>query len=118
MKQPVLGKKVSELRLAKGMTQSELAEKCNISLRTIQRIESADVMPRSHTVKLIFSHLGFEIYDSPENQNQDAVSLKEWLADLFNLKTNTMKKVTILSIPCLSLWLLFLGFNAKAQTAR
>jgi transcriptional regulator with XRE-family HTH domain len=53
MKQPDLGKKISELRLAKGLTQSELAEKCNLSLRTIQRIESAEVTPRSYSVKLI-----------------------------------------------------------------
>ena len=30
MKQPELGKKISELRKAKGLTQEELVEKCNI----------------------------------------------------------------------------------------
>ena len=54
MEQPELGKKILALRLAKGLTQNELAEKCNISLRTIQRIESADVTPRSYTTKVIF----------------------------------------------------------------
>lgn len=38
MKQPELGKKISELRKAKGLTQEELVEKCNLNVRTIQRI--------------------------------------------------------------------------------
>jgi transcriptional regulator with XRE-family HTH domain len=57
MKQPELGKKIAEIRLANGLTQVELAEKCNLSLRTIQRIESAEVTPRSYTIKLIFENL-------------------------------------------------------------
>ncbi|MCS5489833.1 helix-turn-helix domain-containing protein [Algoriphagus limi] len=47
MKQPELGKKISELRKAKGMTQEELVEKCNLNVRTIQRIEAGEVTPRS-----------------------------------------------------------------------
>lgn len=77
MKQPQLGKKISELRLAKGLTQTELAEKCNLSLRTIQRIESTEVTPRSYTLKLIFEMLDFDGFGSsdknyslkPENSN-------------------------------------------------
>lgn len=38
MKQPELGKRISELRKEKGLTQEELVEKCNINVRTIQRI--------------------------------------------------------------------------------
>ena len=68
MKQPQLGKKISELRLAKGLTQTELAEKCNISLRTIQRIESTEVTPRSYTLKLIFKVLDFDGFSS-SNKN-------------------------------------------------
>ena len=60
MKQPQLGKKILELRLAKGLTQTELAEKCNLSLRTIQRIESTEVVPRSFTLKLIFKALDYD----------------------------------------------------------
>ncbi len=32
MKQPDLGKKIAELRKAKGLTQEELVEKCNLNL--------------------------------------------------------------------------------------
>ncbi|MFO7721231.1 MAG: helix-turn-helix transcriptional regulator [Gillisia sp.] len=33
MKQPELGRKISELRKEKGLTQEELVDKCNISVR-------------------------------------------------------------------------------------
>jgi DNA-binding XRE family transcriptional regulator len=117
MKQPDLGKKITELRLAKGLTQGELAEKCNVSLRTIQRIESAEVTPRSYTVKLIFESLDYEIYNSfgrfSYKLDRTAYRLRIWLGqffknvvDLFNLKTHPMKKIVILLIPVLLIGLL------------
>lgn len=60
MKQPELGKKISELRKAKGLTQEELVEKCNLNVRTIQRIEAGEVTPRSYTVKALFEALDFK----------------------------------------------------------
>lgn len=59
MKQPELGNKILELRQNLGLTQTELAEKCNLSLRTIQRIEAREVTPRSYTIKVIFESLGY-----------------------------------------------------------
>src|SRR6056297_762842 len=61
MKQPALGKKLSELRIAKGFTQEDLVEKCNISVRTIQRIERGEVTPRSYTIKTILAALDYDI---------------------------------------------------------
>ena len=46
MKQPELGQIIHDLRKQKGLTQEELVEKCNISVRTIQRIEAGEVTPR------------------------------------------------------------------------
>ncbi|WP_373494786.1 helix-turn-helix domain-containing protein [Aquiflexum sp.] len=60
MKQPELGKKILELRKAKGLTQEELVELCNINVRTIQRIESGEVTPRSYTIKSILEVLGYD----------------------------------------------------------
>ena len=59
MNQPDLGLKVTELRLQKNMTQEQLAEKCEISTRTIQRIESGEVYPRSHTLRSLSDALDF-----------------------------------------------------------
>lgn len=44
---------VKESRIAKGFTQKELAELSNISIRSIQRIENGDIMPRSYTLKTL-----------------------------------------------------------------
>jgi transcriptional regulator with XRE-family HTH domain len=65
MIQPELGKKIAELRQAKGLTQTELAEMCNLGLRTIQRIESSEVNPRSFTLRVIFASLDYEIEEKP-----------------------------------------------------
>ncbi len=63
MKQPELGKKISELRKAKGITQEELVEKCNINVRTIQRIEAGEVTPRTYTIKTILTALEYKFSD-------------------------------------------------------
>src|ERR1044071_850773 len=72
MKQPELGIKISELRKAKGLTQEELVEKCNISVRTIQRIETGEVTPRMYTVKTILAALDQDLNDlSREDYDQN-----------------------------------------------
>lgn len=65
MIQPQLGEKIAELRQAKGLTQTELAEMCNLGLRTIQRIESSEVNPRSFTLRVLFASLDYEIEEKP-----------------------------------------------------
>jgi len=71
MKQPELGKKISEMRKAKGLTQEELVELCNLNVRTIQRIEAGEVTPRSYTMKAIFEALGMEWAEEKEVQKLD-----------------------------------------------
>lgn len=104
MKQPDLGRKISDLRLSLGLTQKELADKCNFSLRTIQRIEAAEVNPRSFTVKKVFSELNYQDNNlfriHGKKYRKIAYQLKLWypyLIHYFNLKTNTMRKLTLLS---------------------
>ncbi|MCC5938625.1 MAG: helix-turn-helix transcriptional regulator [Lunatimonas sp.] len=57
MKQPQLGHMIQVWRKGKGMTQEELVERCNINVRTIQRIEAGEVTPRPYTVKAILEAL-------------------------------------------------------------
>jgi len=61
MKQPELGKIITNLRNEKGLTQEELVDKCNISVRTIQRIEAGEVTPRSFTIKTILAALDYNL---------------------------------------------------------
>ena len=60
MNQPDLGLKVSELRQQKSLTQEQLAERCEVSPRTIQRIESGEVDPRAYTLHCLGEALEFD----------------------------------------------------------
>jgi transcriptional regulator with XRE-family HTH domain len=71
MKQPELGKILTNLRNEKGLTQEELVEKCNISVRTIQRIEAGEVTPRSYTVKTILAALDQDLETIKEVFSED-----------------------------------------------
>jgi uncharacterized Tic20 family protein len=70
MNQPDLGLKVTELRQSKGFTQEQLAEKCEVSSRTIQRIESGEVDPRAYTLQCLGAALEFDFMeDNTSNEN-------------------------------------------------
>jgi transcriptional regulator with XRE-family HTH domain len=119
IQQPVLGKKIAEHRKAKGFTQEELVEKCNINVRTLQRIEAGEVTPRTSTIKLIFEALEINYENAVEtNLTAETTSNKShnFFSDLFNFKTNTMKKVTILLIPILSILVMFIVMGTKKTT--
>lgn len=129
MKQPELGKKIAELRKAKGLTQEELVSKCNLTVRTLQRIESGTVTPRSYTIKMLFAALDYNIYNSSGNDSEKRVytffqdrieQIYKCLIDLFNFKTNAMKKISILSTAAivLGISLFFLCSESKAQKTK
>ena len=70
------GNKLIDVRKHKGLTQGEVAELCNVTIRTIQRIESGIVKPRASTIKIISQTLGFDFFETPDtgydgkNENQ------------------------------------------------
>ncbi len=76
MKQPDIGLKVAELRQSKGITQEQLAEYCEVSTRTIQRIESGEVEPRAFTRNNLSNVLEFD-FGEDNTQNETF-----WLAML------------------------------------
>ena len=70
MNQPDLGLKVAELRQQKGLTQEQLAERCEISPRTIQRIECGEVDPRLYTLQCLSETLEFDFCkENTANEN-------------------------------------------------
>ena len=78
MEQPELGNKITALRKQKGFTQEELVERCNINVRTLQRIESGEVSPRSYTIKTILSALDHdfeELYGEENTTAKDSIIL-------------------------------------------
>ena len=92
MNQPDLGLKISDLRQQQGLTQEKLAEYCEVSTRTIQRIESGEVEPRAFTRNSLSNILQFDF--GKENTNHQSL----WLA-LLHLSS----VVCIVFIPLL-LW--------------
>ncbi len=70
MQQPELGKRLTALRKEKNLTQEELVEKSHVSVRTIQRIESGEVMPRLSTVKILWEALGETFESTTTKSNQ------------------------------------------------
>jgi len=69
MNQPYLGQKINELRQLKGLTQEALAEKCEVSTRTIQRIETGDVDPRAYTLQCLSEALEFDFIELDESKD-------------------------------------------------
>ncbi|WP_375580433.1 helix-turn-helix transcriptional regulator [Marivirga tractuosa] len=79
MKQPELGHKIQNWRKAQGLTQEELVEKCNLNVRTLQRIEAGEVLPRSYTVKSILEVLKVDFSElnlKEDQKNQLSVLLE------------------------------------------
>ncbi len=79
MKQPELGRKITELRKEKGLTQEELVDKCNISVRTLQRIETGEVMPRAYTVKTILAALDYDLSKISDDEEDFMDKAGRWL---------------------------------------
>lgn len=78
------GKLIKELRIKKGMTQEELADKTEVTARTIQRIENGDVDPRVYTLQMIAKALEVDynlfVENEPdEEQEIQQVNSNNWL---------------------------------------
>jgi transcriptional regulator with XRE-family HTH domain len=97
MKQPALGKYITKVREAKGLTQEELVSQCNLNVRTLQRIESGKVVPRSYTLKSIAAVLNCDLFVEDSASSLSFKQIRDYIVDLFNLKTSKMKKLSILS---------------------
>lgn len=108
------GKLIKDLRVKKGMTQEELAERTEITARTIQRIENGEVDPRAYTLQMIAKALDvdYSIFvdnSSDESQEIEKANNNNWLGlihlsglipiviptvVLWNLKKNDVKGIT------------------------
>jgi transcriptional regulator with XRE-family HTH domain len=109
---------VKEGRLAKGYTQKELSELSNISIRSIQRIENGEIVPRSFTLKTIAEILGLPFEEFTKGAQKQNIILKE--NDDVEIRPgsaiNKPQRI-ILSIG-LCLAILFLAWAFIAQSAK
>lgn len=87
-----LGKQIIEARKAKGLTQEELVQQCNISIRTLQRIEAGEVTARNSTIRILFDALDLD-FKTYLNENRSLT----WSSLISNsVKLNTTYKLYIL----------------------
>jgi XRE family transcriptional regulator, regulator of sulfur utilization len=70
-----LYKRIAVARKQKGLTQEQLADLTNVTVRTIQRIESGESTPRAYTLKTIATALdiNFEELKPVNNNNNDSL---------------------------------------------
>jgi transcriptional regulator with XRE-family HTH domain len=97
------GQIIRELRLKKGMTQEDLAAKTDITVRTIQRIESGEVDPRAFTLQSIASALEVEyetLINKGEEANQTLVKQSNRWLPLLHLSG-----LLILILPPILIWI-------------
>lgn len=99
-----IGQEIKKLRLDKGMTQEELAERTNLSVRTIQRIENGEVDPRAYTLQTIASALEieFEVLNNIREDEYDPVIARQrafWLPMLH------LSGLFVFLFPPLIIWL-------------
>lgn len=58
-----ISKKIAAIRKEKGLTQEQLADNANVTVRTIQRIENGESIPRAFTLKALAEVLGISFED-------------------------------------------------------
>lgn len=66
-----IGEKITKIRKQKGLTQENLAENAKVNLRTIQRIENKETVPRGTTLTLICKALNINIEDIQDYGQQE-----------------------------------------------
>ena len=71
------GNQFCNARKQLGLTQAELADKCNLNIRTIQRIENGKVIPRFYTIRIINDVLGTD-YVLPYDDDSGEEKLNEY----------------------------------------
>jgi len=68
--QLTIGKQIKLARQQKKLSQQELASKCNLNIRTIQRIENDEVDPRPYTLRIISEVLEVSFMRNNEEAEQ------------------------------------------------
>lgn len=91
-----IGEKIINERKKKGLTQEDLAELSKINLRTIQRIENSQNIPRGKTLNLIGDALQLDIEDlTAISAKENKKSIGEIIANLVFL---IVFNITLMSV--------------------
>ncbi|MEM6347887.1 MAG: helix-turn-helix domain-containing protein [Bacteroidota bacterium] len=93
---------VRQWREKRGFTQTELAEKAGLSLRTIQRLEASDKAPKGHSLSAlaqVFQVEPSELLQAADSQKQDTQS------DLFFIKVLNLAGLAFFLFPFANVFL-------------
>ena len=81
-----LGAKLAELRIAKGWTQEQLAERLAVAPETISRFERGATLPSLLTLQglaqLFRTPISGLLGDASSNVDDQAATISKWLGDL------------------------------------
>lgn len=93
-----IGAKITEIRLSRKLTQAQLAEKVNVSVETISRMERGVSFPSLKTLENIANSLNtplktfFEFYEHPPKNKSFERKLSKLIA---LLRTLSIKEITL-----------------------
>ncbi len=65
---PTIGEKIRKTRIEKGMTQKQVAEKCDMADSAIRKYESGKVCPKIETLKRMAEALGVDFYSLADTE--------------------------------------------------
>ncbi|WP_144605838.1 helix-turn-helix domain-containing protein [Algoriphagus algorifonticola] len=95
------GTEIKSRRIAKGWSQGELAEKCQLTLRTIQRLEKGDVNPSLFTQSRILEVLDLEFRQEIEEEkftNKSTSTKSKFMSTLFQLNPSKFIFISLATI--------------------
>lgn len=107
---------VREGRMEKGYTQKELSELSNISVRSIQRIENGEIIPRTYTLKRLAGILGRSYEDFARNMQEQGTgeTVVENLPANSPVRISHAQRVILSAGICLSILVLAAAFIAQS----
>lgn len=106
-----LANNLSNFRKMNGLSQEALAEKANVSLSTIQRIEKGTVKPRAFTIKILAETLEIDI-----SRLIDASTQNETTEVVFSpIKKLNLVSLLLVFIPFINLIIPFVFWKKSTQ---
>lgn len=108
---PSLGNKIADSRRKLCLSQEALAEKANVSLSTIQRIEKGTVKPRSSTIKVLAETLELDTSELLSNLIEKETSITCFSA----LKRMNLYTLLLVFIPFINLVIPFIVWRKDKE---
>ena len=105
-----IGSKIKELRLQRGLTQEELASRCELTKGYISQLENDIASPSIATLKDILNILGCRFMSSLPKKRRKIVFSRQ---DFLSLKTVTERIFGLYPIPKRMKWNLLYSYLRK-----